>query len=99
MAFDRVVALNVTDEEGYRRYREGMGPILSRHGGAFRYDFRVSETLRSESHHPINRVFALSCPDEESMRAFFQDPEYLAVRARHFDLAVKGVTVIAEFPR
>ena len=92
--FDRLVALHVTDEEGYRRYRAGMSPILGRHGGSFRYDFRIGEVLQSEVSHPINRVFLLSFPDEEAMTAFFQDPAYRAVRAEHFDASVGAATVI-----
>jgi uncharacterized protein (DUF1330 family) len=99
MAFERLVGLHVSDPEGYARYREGMGPVLRRYGGGFRYDFEVAETLRSESDHPINRVFVIGCPDRETMERFFQDPEYLRVRARWFDGSVTGHTTIAAYER
>lgn len=57
MSHERLVGLDVGDEAGYAAYREGMLPILARFGGAFRYDFRVAETLRAETSRPINRVF------------------------------------------
>lgn len=97
--YETLVGLNVTDEEGYRRYRAGMTPILGTHGGRFRYDFRVSEVLHSESPEPINRVFVIAFPSAEAQRAFFSDPAYLAVRKRHFDPAVGSVTRIAAYPR
>jgi uncharacterized protein (DUF1330 family) len=92
-----VRGLNVTDEALYRRYREGMRPILERFGGAFGYDFEVSRVLASESGQPINRVFTLWFPDRERAEAFFADPEYLAVRRECFEPAVNAITKIATF--
>ena len=37
--------LQVTDEEGYARYRAGMRPILAGYGGSFRWDIRGGEVL------------------------------------------------------
>ena len=99
MAFERLVALHVTDEAGYGRYRAGMTPILHRYGGSFHYDFRVAETLKSASPDPINRVFLLRFPDEPTMKEFFRDPEYRAVREEHFDASVGSATVISAYPR
>jgi len=65
MAFDEVVGLQVTDEAGYARYRQGMLPILEEYGGSFRDDFRIAEHLRSEASHPINRLFLIAFPDRE----------------------------------
>ena len=48
----KVVGLDVKDEALYRRYREGMTPILHRYGGAFGYDFVVSRVLQSETDAP-----------------------------------------------
>lgn len=93
--FERLVALDVTDEEGYARYRAAMMPILERYGGAFRHDFRISETLKSEVSHPVNRLFVLAFPDEATMGRFFQDPRYRAVRGEHFDPSVAASTVLS----
>ena len=92
-----LVGLQVTDPEGYRRYREGMIPILTRYGGRFGYDFVVSEVLRSEAEAPINRVFTLVFPDREANSAFFADPAYLEVRATHFEPSVSHTTIIAMY--
>jgi uncharacterized protein (DUF1330 family) len=99
MAFETVVAMNVTDAASYRRYREGMLPILEAYGGGFRHDFVVSEVLRGELTHPVTRVFVIYFRDRASADAFFADPAYKAVRAEHFDGAVDGFTVIASQER
>lgn len=94
-----LVGLQVSDEAGYRRYREGMTPLLKACGGSFRYDFRVSEVLRSETPEPINRLFVIAFPSREVKEQFFSNPEYLAIRARHFDSSVEAVTRMAAFDR
>lgn len=94
---EALVALYVTDEEGYQRYRDGMTPILASHGGRFRWDFRISEVLKSDGEERLNRLFILSFPDAETKNAFFSDPAYLAVRAEHFDRSVGAVERIAEY--
>jgi uncharacterized protein (DUF1330 family) len=95
--FTMLVGLEVIDQDGYARYRAAMTPILERYGGRFGYDFVIAEVLRSEVAEPINRVFTLVFPDRATMAAFFEDPEYRGVRARHFESAVGHVTRIAEF--
>ncbi len=97
MSFERLVGLFVTDETAYEAYRAAMKPILTRYGGAFQFDFRVNETLLSQATHPINRVFIIRFPDEQSHNAFFSDPEYVAVRTRFFNASVDGSTVIARY--
>jgi uncharacterized protein (DUF1330 family) len=74
MAYDQLVALNVTDEAGYRQYREQMTPLLHEHGGDFRADFRIAEVLKAEASHPISRVFVISFPSREAHGRFFADP-------------------------
>ena len=96
-SYETLVGLEVTDEAGYQRYREGMTPILGSYGGRFRWDFRVEEVLKGERDEPLNRVFVLSFPDVESKEAFFRDPDYLAVRKEFFDRSVGAVARIAEY--
>lgn len=99
MAFETIVGLQVRDREGYARYRAGMTPILRSHGGGFRYDFVVSETLESEAEHPINRVFAIHFPDRAAKERFFADPAYLKVRKEFFEPSVSARVTIAEYDR
>jgi uncharacterized protein (DUF1330 family) len=98
MKFEMLVGLHVTDRAMYAEYRKAMLAILRQYGGGFRYDFEVSQTLKSEVDHTINRVFAIYFDDESSRDRFFSDPEYKAVRERFFAGSVKATVVIAEYP-
>lgn len=99
MAFERLVALQVDDPASYQRYRDGMTPILRRFGGDFGYDFEVARVLRTPDGAPVNRVFTIHFPDEATSDAFFADPEYLAVREKHFEPAVSSATIVASYER
>jgi len=97
--FERIVGLNVTDDELYQQYRKAMMPILKIHGGDFGYDFKIAEVLKSRVPQPINRVFTLFFESEESMNGFFSDEQYLAIRKQYFDPSVSDVTEIARYLR
>ena len=95
--FERLVALHVTDDRRYQEYRAAIAPILHQHGGGFRYDFRVSETLTSQADHKINRVFTVFFPDRAKSEAFFAEPRYRTIRDTYFAPSVAGSTVLAEY--
>ena len=97
MAFEMLIGIEVSDEQGYRQYREAMMPILKSYGGKFGYDFVVSEVLKSQTPEAINRVLTLVFPDEKTKEAFFTDAEYAKVKERHFKPSVSSVTRISEF--
>ncbi|WP_192021525.1 DUF1330 domain-containing protein [Shewanella sp. ENK2] len=94
MGFQRIMGLHVSDTAEYQRYREAMMPILTRYGGSFGYDFEVSKVLKSKTEHHINRVFTIEFPSQTVMDTFFNDPEYLVVKQRHFMHSVSHATVI-----
>lgn len=93
--FERIMGLNVVDELLYQEYRESMVPILGSYGGAFGYDFVVSDVLKSKTKGKINRVFTIEFPSKEVMDKFFSDPKYLEVKAKYFDLSVDSKTTIS----
>ncbi len=99
MVFERLVGLNVVDDEAYQSYRHEMTPILKSYGGGFGYDFKVSEVLKSKTEAPINRVFTFYFSDEDSMNSFFSNDEYLKIRQRHFEKSVTDTTIIATYER
>ncbi|MBL8897248.1 MAG: DUF1330 domain-containing protein [Planctomycetes bacterium] len=99
MAHEMMVGLTVTDDQAYQQYREAMAPLLAAHGGGFRYDFRVSEVLKSASDHPINRVFAIYFESASRMQEFFAHPEYRAIKTRFFERAVAGTTIFGAYER
>tara|TARA_R110000744_G_scaffold380524_1_gene501727 strand:+ start:4118 stop:4405 length:288 start_codon:yes stop_codon:yes gene_type:complete len=89
------MGLEVTNDGEYQKYRESMIPILHSFGGSFGFDFKVNEVLKSKTSEPINRVFTIDFPNKEIMDNFFNDPEYLAVKAQYFQSSVKSVTTIS----
>lgn len=99
MAFERLVGLNVLDDEAYQSYREAMTPILESYGGGFGYDFKIAEVLKSPTDTPINRVFTIFFPDEDSMNSFFSNDEYLKIKQMHFERSVADTIIIATYER
>lgn len=94
MRFEYLVGLQVTDEEKYAAYRAAMLPLLKSHGGGFRYDFKVAETLISEAEHPINRVFVIYFRDEAAKDAFFAHPAYLEIKRDLFARSVAHTSIM-----
>lgn len=100
MPYEVLVGLHVTDRETYQDgYRRGMLPILESYGGGFRYDLIVSEVLKADVGHPVNRVFAIQFPDRAAKERFYADPAYLAIRKTYYDRSVAARVVIAEYER
>lgn len=97
MAVESLVGLNVIDDAMYQSYRDKMTPILNSYGGGFGYDFKISEVLKSKTEAPINRVFTIFFPDEDSMNSFFSNDAYLKVKQRYFDAAVTDTTILATY--
>jgi len=95
MAYERIMGLDVIDDQGYDRYRAAMMPILKSFGGSFGFDFRISDVLLSKTNDNINRVFTIRFPSKKKMDDFFSNPEYVAVKATYFDVAVKSTTIIS----
>lgn len=99
MAIERLVGLNVIDDDLYNTYRDKMLPVLIQHGGNFGYDFKVSEVLRSEVNESINRVFTIFFETEQSMDDFFGNEEYLKIRKKYFEPSVAFATTISKYKR
>lgn len=103
MAFERLVALHIKDENMYSAYRSGMAPVLKKHGGYFTTDFKINSVVQEnlgESVHldpDINRVFSIRFPDKPAMEKFFADPEYKKIRDRYFTASVVNSYVLALF--
>lgn len=95
--FKRIMAMDISDEAQYQRYREEMTPILKRYGGSFAYDFKVSDVLISKTPDAINRVFMIEFPSEQVMDDFFSCEEYLKVKTEFLDSSVASRTILAMF--
>ncbi len=92
-----LVALDVTDHDGYQSYRDAMSPLLEQMGGGFRYDFTIDKALKNASGHAINRVFTIFFPDGDTRDRFFGDATYLEIKRRLFEPSVNGVTIVGEY--
>jgi uncharacterized protein (DUF1330 family) len=97
MAIETLVGLQVVDDEGYQSYRDEMMPILESYGGGFGYDFKISEVLKSKTQAPINRIFTIFFPNQDSRNSFFSSAKYLKVRQRYFEKSVTHSTIIATY--
>lgn len=89
---ETLMGLNVIDADSYAQYRAQMKPLLAAHGGSFGLDLWVAEVLLSPVAQPFNRVFSIRFPSQERRDAFFQNPEYLAIRKAFFEPSVSAVT-------
>ena len=94
--YEMTVGLLVVDHEQYAQYRAEIAPLLQAAGAGFRYDFEVARTLKREAEHDINRVFVLQFPDRAAQERFFKEARYREIRARFYERAVQGTTIIAE---
>jgi uncharacterized protein (DUF1330 family) len=95
MSFEIMIGLDVTSDDEYQRYRDGMVPILESFGGSFGFDFKIAKVLKSKTEDSINRVFTIDFPSKEVMDNFFSDPSYLEVKRNYFDSSVMSVTTIS----
>jgi len=99
MAYERLMGMQILDDEKYTQYREAMYPLLKQHGGDFGYDFKISEVLKAETSEPINRVFTIHFPNKKKMESFFSNETYLQIKEKYFSPSVGAVTPIALYEK
>ncbi len=97
--YEMLVGLEVSNNEIYAQYRAAMKPILSAYGGAFGFDFIVSDVLLSQVDVPINRVFTINFPSQEVADKFFAHPDYLQAKSQYFVSSVRNTTIIASYEK
>lgn len=95
MPYERIIDLDIVDEEGYQKCRDAMLPILKACGGAFGFDLKVLEVLLSKTEDNINRVFTIIFPGREKMDEFFSDRDYVTVKNRYLKNDIKSKLVIS----
>ena len=99
MQYERLVGLNITNDEVYQQYRTAMKPILESYGGGFGYDFKVSEVLFPEAEKSINRVFTIYFPSQKAMDEFFSNSDYKKVRNLYFKPSVAETFLLASYKK
>jgi len=103
---ETLVGLKVTDDRGYRNYRNKMKPLLVKMGGGFRYDFFVAgecdldisdQFEKDVQNGLINRLFIIFFPDKEIRDEFFSNEDYKSLKQQYFEPSVENTTIIAEW--
>lgn len=73
-----VASVEVTDEEGFARFREMLPPVVAKHGG--RYLVRAARPENLEGDLGLSSLWILEFPTAEAARRFFDsgdNPELL----------------------
>lgn len=95
MAAYLFVNIEVKDQAAYAEYRNGVTPMIHKHGGE--YLARGGAANLIEGDWTPDRVVLLKFPDMAALQAFLSDPEYqplkeLRLRAAETQmLAVEGI--------
>ncbi len=80
MAAYLIAQIRITDPEGWAAYRAAVGPSAEKFGG--RYVVRdASPQVIEGAAHDGRRLVIYEFPSLEAIHAFWQSPEYVAVKA------------------
>ena len=69
-----IAHLQITDPEGFERYREAVPPIVERYGGRYLIRGGAAETLEGEW--TVPRLVVLEFADRDAAERFYRSPEY-----------------------
>jgi uncharacterized protein (DUF1330 family) len=95
MAAYFILDVEVKDAKAYEPYKNGVGPIIQKHGGE--YLVRGGQVEVIEGTWNPSRVVVLRFPDRKALDSFLNDPDYAPLRdirrrsARTDGVAVDGV--------
>ncbi len=95
MAVYVIASIDVTDPEEYQVYAQQAGATVAQYGG--RYLARGSQIASIEGEWKPGRIALLEFPTEEQARAWYDSPEYSAIRgirqraSRSHVILVQGV--------
>ena len=93
-----IANFTVHDKDEYRKYEKGFFPILQRYNGEFfTYD---DNTETFEGADPREgRVVLFKFPDEDTARAWYNDPDYQALSEhRRAGTELKFLTMVHGLP-
>lgn len=74
-----IVDLDVHDQEGFGRYRQGVPALIAKHGGE--YLVRGGDFEVIEGDWRPHRLALFRFPDRQAIRNFFDDPDYADLKA------------------
>ena len=74
MAAYMIAHIEVTDPQGFERYREVVPAVIARHGGRYLIRGGAAETL--EGDWTVPRLVVIEFPDHAAAKGFYDSPEY-----------------------
>jgi uncharacterized protein (DUF1330 family) len=74
-----IANIEVTDPEGFERYRQAVPAVIAAHGG--RYLVRGGAHHALEGAMPLKRLVILEFPSMQAARAFYDSAEYAPLLA------------------
>ena len=89
MSVYKIVDVKVRDPEAYEDYKQGVAPLIEKHGGEYLVRGGAFEVV--EGDWQPTRLVLFRFPDRTSVKAFYEDPEYqdlLALRHRVADTSI-----------
>ncbi|MDM0012085.1 DUF1330 domain-containing protein [Variovorax sp. J22P168] len=92
MAAYLLVDIEVTDPNAYEEYRAQVPALIAAHGG--RYLVRGGAVEVLEGTWEPKRTVVLEFPDMVSLRAFWEDPAYLPLRAIRERAAMSNLVAV-----
>jgi uncharacterized protein (DUF1330 family) len=90
-----IVNIEVTDREGFERYRDAVPPMIAKHGG--RYLVRGGKLQVKEGAPGWQRLVVLEFPSLAAAQAFYDDPDYAPLLALRL-ASTKSEMVMVEGP-
>ena len=87
-----IASIEVTDAEGFERYRAAVPPLIAAHGG--RYLVRGGAQHPLEGAMPLKRLVILEFPSLEAARRFYDSPDYAPLLALRLASTRSEVTLV-----
>ncbi len=87
-----IANIEVTDPEGFERYRAAVPAVIAAHGG--RYLVRGGEKHAVEGSLPLNRLVILEFPSMAAAQAFYASPDYAPLLKLRLDSTKSDVVLV-----
>jgi uncharacterized protein (DUF1330 family) len=88
-----IANIEVTDREGFERYRQAVPAVIAAHGG--RYIVRGGDKRVLEGNLPLHRLVILEFPSMQAAQGFYDSPDYAPLLALRL-ASTKGDAVLVE---
>jgi uncharacterized protein (DUF1330 family) len=87
-----IANIEVTDPEGFERYRAAVPAVIAAHGG--RYIVRGGAVEPKEGAMPLKRLVILEFPDMAAARGFYDAPDYAPLLKLRLDSTRSDVVLV-----